>query len=71
MPKVANFAFSADPLEFMAVQNKADEIATKYPNMSRSVVFRTILIDALGGKPLDPDMHAVYLDHINEALRRV
>lgn len=71
MPKVANFAFSADPFEFLAVQNKADEIAKQYPNMSRSIVFRTILIDALGGKPLDPDMHEIYLARINEALGRV
>lgn len=67
---MANFAFSANVNEFMAVQNKADEIAANYPNMSRATVFRTILIEALGGKPLDPDMHKIYLARINEALGR-
>jgi hypothetical protein len=69
MTQVTNFAFSAHPNEFMAVQNKADEIAKEY-GMSRSIVWRTLLIDAMGVKPINPELHERYLKNINEALGR-
>ncbi len=68
MGNVRNFAFSADPREFMSVQNKTDEIAKQYPGFSRSLVWKTLLIEVLGVEPLDPDMHKVYLNRINKAL---